>query len=120
MQVSERIAGQSIRDGLSNVLMFGERHFHRKQTGSQPDEDNGYFNGWSWDTIRFSHMDKPLTDCVPVNMIAESTRFGGPHSGVTVLAMCDGSVKTARIDAMDTLVFRQLTHRSDGKFPQLQ
>ncbi len=118
-QVSEKISGASIRDGLSNVLMFGERHMHRK-SGSLADEDNGYFNGWSWDTIRFSHMDKPLNDCAVTNESNENTRFGGPHSGVTMLAMCDGSVKAVRIDSLDTLTFRQLTHRSDGKFPQLQ
>lgn len=117
-QVSERISSGAIRDGLSNVLMFGERHVHKK-TPIDADEDNGYFNGWSWDTIRFSHLDKPLNDCTVGNQGAENTRFGGPHSGVTMLAMCDGSVKAVQIASMDTLTFRQLTHRSDGKFPQL-
>jgi len=118
MQISERIAAQSIRDGLSNVLMFGERHFHKK-TPTDSDEDNGYFNGWSWDTVRFSHLNPPLNDCRPGLQSDENTRFGGPHNGVTVLAMCDGSVKAVQLSAMDLMAFRQLTHRRDGKSPQL-
>lgn len=118
-QMSERIAGQSIRDGLSNVLMFGERHFHKK-TPTDTDEDNGYFNGWSWDTIRSSNLNPPLNDCVPVSQNAENSRFGGPHNGVTMLAMCDGSVKAVQLAAMDAQTFRQLTNRRDGRFPALE
>jgi prepilin-type N-terminal cleavage/methylation domain-containing protein len=118
MQVSERITGASIRDGLSNVLMFGERQFNRNPPGPQPDEDNGYINGWSWDTIRFSTTGAPATDRVN-SPIAGETRFGGPHSGIVVMAFCDGSVRQLKYSSMSANAFRELTRRADGKSPQL-
>jgi len=132
--VTERITGQSIIDGLSNVIMFGERNYNRKPIGVQVDEDNGYFNGWSFDTIRWGHsgrpvMDRPIYD--PNNasvLLTGSTydyRFGSSHPGVTLLAFCDGSVKSfryARQYSTDPMVtedqlFMQLTHRFDNVKP---
>jgi prepilin-type N-terminal cleavage/methylation domain-containing protein len=127
---TEKITAESIADGLSNVLMFGERNFNRKPIGTQVDEDNGYFNGWSFDTIRWSHNGRPAPDRPVPNGPTNTTydyRFGSSHSGVVLLAYCDGSVKVYRIanqystDPMFTedQVFMQLSHRRDNKFPQL-
>lgn len=134
---TERITGQSISDGLSNVLMFGERNFKRKARGVQQDEDNGYINGWSWDTIRWG-VNKPLSDRIEPSpptapLPVYDLRFGGPHgtysrnpstlqessTGVVMIAMCDGSTKALSYDSIDDTVFRQLVNRRDGKFPQL-
>ena len=41
MVVTERISPQSIIDGLSNVVMFGERNFKRRAAAGEQDEDNG-------------------------------------------------------------------------------
>jgi type II secretory pathway pseudopilin PulG len=137
-QVSELIAGQSFSDGLSNVLMFGERCYKRKATTLQQDEDNGYFNGWSWDTIRFSHTGKPIADRIepptPPLLPAFDYRFGGPHgtwsrnsstgvessTGTVMIAMADGSTRALAYNKLDDLLFRQLTNRRDGKFPPLE
>lgn len=120
---TERITGSSIRDGLSNVLMFGERNYHRKPPATtQLDEDNGFINGWSQDTIRWAITTGPRPDRVAVLMGPGSTgdlRFGGPHSGIVMLAFCDGSTRAFRYGDADDLAFRQLTHRYDKKFPQV-
>jgi prepilin-type N-terminal cleavage/methylation domain-containing protein len=135
MVTTERISAQSIRDGLSNVIMFGERNFSRKpEAVTQQDEDNGYFNGWSWDTIRWGTR-RPAKDR-PTGLPGEATggpsspipafdhRFGSSHSGVCLLAMCDGSVKTFRYAQnyataahSEDEVFRQLVHRFDNVKP---
>lgn len=127
MVVTERIAPQSIIDGLSNVVMFGERNFKRKATPGEQDEDNGYFNGWSWDTIRWSRSGRPIPDRVetsPATLPRFDRRFGSAHSGVCLFAMCDGSVKGFRYAQQyatplhsEDEVFMQLTHRSDNAKP---
>ncbi len=120
-----KIDSAAIIDGTSNVVMFGERNYNRKPQGNQIDEDNGYFNGWSWDTIRWSNSgrpvhDRPVPDAAGV-LVTNTTfdrRFGGPHSGVCLLAMCDGSVRPFRYaSTLDDTAFRQLTHRSDNVKP---
>lgn len=120
MIVTERIAPQSIIDGLSNVVMFGERNYNRKPSGQQADEDNGYFNGWSFDTIRWSHNGRPYHDR-PLPATTFDRRFGSSHSGVCLLAMCDGSVKGfsygkqyATATHSEDQVFQQLTNRADN------
>jgi prepilin-type N-terminal cleavage/methylation domain-containing protein len=122
----ERITGASIRDGLSNVLMFGERNYHRKPPAvTQLDEDNGYINGWSQDTIRWSTANTPNPDPDRVSLPTSNTRhnndtrFGGPHTGVLMLAYCDGSVRPYRYGTLDLASYMQLLHRSDGKSPQV-
>lgn len=117
---TERINSQSIRDGLSNVVMFGERNFNRKPSGVQGDEDNGYFNGWSFDTIRWSHNGRPYPDRPPPATNFDM-RFGSSHSGVCLLAMCDGSVRSfgyakqyGTAAHSEDEIFRQLTHRFDN------
>lgn len=110
--------------------MFGERNFNRKPIGAQYDEDNGYLNGWSLDTIRFGHMGRPKQDRPIPGEGAASTfdyRFGSSHSGIVLLAMCDGAVKSYRPSQQystdpaisEDQVFRQLVNRMDGKSPQL-
>lgn len=124
--VTERITPQAIRDGLSNVLMFGERNYNRKPIGVQVDEDNGYFNGWSFDTIRWSHSRRPAHDR-PTNLPGDSPtstfdyRFGSSHSGVCLFALCDGSVRAftyakqyATATHSEDQVFMQMTNRSDN------
>lgn len=130
MVVTQKIDSQSIVDGLSNVIMFGERNYNQKPIGAQRDEDNGYFNGWSFDTIRWSHSRRPARDRpytgVPGDTITSTYdhRFGSAHSGVCLFAMCDGSVKTFRYANQyatathdEDSVFRQLTHRFDNVKP---
>ncbi len=122
MIVTNRITSQEIADGLSNVVMFGERNFNRKPIGTQFDEDNGFINGWSFDTIRWGakrpNQDRPiLTESLTSTY---DYRFGGSHSGVVYLAFCDGSVRGFLLSkSIDDLAFRQLVNRRDGKYPQL-
>jgi prepilin-type N-terminal cleavage/methylation domain-containing protein len=125
-----KIDSAAIVDGTSNVVMFGERNFNRKPIGAQADEDNGYFNGWSWDTIRWGRgrpvRDRPIPDASGVLFLTSTSdlRFGSAHSGVCLLAMCDGSVKAfsygkqyATAAHTDDEIFKQLTQRSDNLKP---
>jgi hypothetical protein len=117
------ITDQEISDGLSNVLMFGERNFNRKPIGVQQDENNGYFNGWSFDTVRWGNQ-RPQTDRPAPNESTATTydhRFGSSHPGIVLMVLCDGSVKAFPLgqQSITDLTFRQLVNRGDGKTPQL-
>jgi prepilin-type N-terminal cleavage/methylation domain-containing protein len=126
-----KIDAAAIVDGTSNVVMFGERNFNRKPIGAQFDEDNGYFNGWSFDTIRWGRgrpiPDRPIPDRLTAVLITDTTydlRFGSAHSGVCLLAMCDGSIKAFRYankyqtaTHSEDEIFMQLTQRSDNVKP---
>lgn len=112
---NEKISGGTIKDGASNTVMFGERNYNRKGSSQNWDENNGYINGWDWDTIRWSYQ-KPAPDRNDSSYY--DRRFGGPHPGTFVVVMADGSVKPISYEISE-LVFRQLTIRNDGKAPQL-
>lgn len=107
------ITSAEIRDGLSNVLMFGERQYNRKPPSFQADEDNGFINGWSPDTIRWSSTAFPEPDKT-ASPSSFSTQFGGAHTGVVNMALADGSVRPYRYGTMDLATFRQLADRDDN------
>ena len=112
---NEKITTETIKDGASNTVMFAERNYNRKGNSQNWDENNGYINGWDWDTIRWSYQ-KPMPDRNDSSYYC--LQFGGPHPGVFVVVMADGSVKPINYEISE-LVFRQLTIRNDGKAPQL-
>ena len=96
-------------------MMFGERNFNRFGTWQNWDENNGYINGWDWDTIRWSYG-PPAPDRKDTSFY--DRRFGSSHPLVFNAAMSDGSVKAIPYP-IDLTVFQNLTDRNDGKSPQL-
>jgi prepilin-type N-terminal cleavage/methylation domain-containing protein/prepilin-type processing-associated H-X9-DG protein len=116
-QVIDKITSQYLSDGLSNIVMFGEKNFDRKATTSPADDDNGYINGWSWDTIRWGATE-PKPDRAG-NSVQLMKSFGGPHSGIVMIAFCDGSVRALNYSKIDQMSFRQLCNRADKMSPQI-
>jgi prepilin-type processing-associated H-X9-DG protein len=113
---NETVSPLTIKDGTSNTVMYGERNFNLRSQSTAADENDGYFDGWDWDTIRWSYqVPTPDQKDDANNRIR---RFGSSHANSCNFAMADGSVKpiTYNIGAQ---VFMQITRRADGAAPQL-
>ena len=79
-------------------------------TGKDEDENNGYIDGWDWDTIRWSF--EPFSPDRFDDALA-SREFGSSHpSGVNFL-YADGGVRQLAY-GMSLEVFRRLSDRNDA------
>lgn len=116
-----------ISDGLSNTLLVGERSYNmaRYNDSSPGDENNGYVDGYDWDSIRWAYAPNSPSaypecrDGVPVRDFQDVTRFysrrfGGPHSGGCQFVFADGSVKLINYN-IDLTTFQNLANRKDGQ-----
>lgn len=110
-----QVTPDSIKDGASNTMMFGERNFNRRGNSQNWDENNGYINGWDWDTIRWSYFN-PAPDRADASIY--DLRFGSSHPNAFSVVMADGSVKAIAYN-IDLATFKQITARNDGKVAQL-
>src|SRR6185369_9530926 len=104
--------------GASSVLLVGERNWNRLLSGNtnQADQDDGYFNGWDWDSIRWSYS-APAPD--RRNTSTSDLRFGSSHSGGVMFVFCDGSVRPVHF-TVNLTVFQQLSDRRDGVSPDVK
>jgi len=112
-----------IRDGLSNMVMIGERQVAptlRPDIGGATwwcQDDNEYFHnsGWDSDVIRGGGTPPAPNREHPCETTqrAGSARFGSQHASGCGIAMADGSVHTVGWD-IDAATFRNLCTRSDG------
>jgi prepilin-type N-terminal cleavage/methylation domain-containing protein len=102
----------SVRAGMSNVVLLGERTLNAAQArvGRNFDDDFGPFAGLDWDAMRTTEV-PPRPDYAgtvggavfPQGYSADggNESFGGPHTGGLLAARGDGSVHfvTYQIDA---------------------
>jgi prepilin-type N-terminal cleavage/methylation domain-containing protein len=102
---------RDISDGLSNTLMLGEKHLNPEDyaTGLDGGDNENAFSGWDNDLYRVTGT-SPRQDS---RGLADTLSFGSVHSGVFFMALCDGSVRGFAY-SIDSNVWRQLGHRSDG------
>jgi hypothetical protein len=117
------VAPAHIRDGLSNMVMIGERQVAptlRPDIGGATwwcQDDNEYFHnsGWDSDVIRGGGTPPAPNREHPCETTqrAGSARFGSQHASGCGIAMADGSVHTVGWD-IDAATFRNLCTRSDG------
>lgn len=107
-----RINPKNIQDGPANTLLVGERNFNRKRAGDshQYDENNGFFNGWDWDTMRWGH-EVPAPDRWDDS--DASLRFGSAHHGGLSFLFADGSVRFLHY-GVSLQTFQALCDRNDG------
>jgi len=108
-----RLSPANISDGAATTLLVGERNFNIKRAGqwwAQWDENNGYFNGWDWDTIRWSHG-APAPDRFD-NSIYDR-RFGSSHPGGLNFVFADGSTRFINF-GISLATFQKLSIRNDG------
>jgi prepilin-type N-terminal cleavage/methylation domain-containing protein/prepilin-type processing-associated H-X9-DG protein len=98
-----------VTDGTSSTYMVGERYLNPDHyIDGREDDDDGLQVGFDNDTCRMSLI-PPRQDTRGL----EFRSFGGAHSGVFHMAMCDGSVQPVSYD-IDTTIHRYFGHRSDG------
>ena len=114
-----------VTDGLSNVIMIGEKHVQTKQKNKYAG-DNSIYNG----TNSRSHAriagpqslpDEsifPLADGPEFDIQTRNRLFGGSHPGVCIFAMGDASVQSLPVD-FDMVALGKLADRADGEIVQL-
>ncbi|HEV7282255.1 MAG TPA: DUF1559 domain-containing protein [Pirellulaceae bacterium] len=104
----------SLKDGLSNTMLIGEKQVHDTKWGSAGgDNENWHNSGWDEDMARFGY-EVPQPDSLHPDDSQPniwSRRFGGPHSGGVQVVRGDGSVSLVpyTIDATVWLNFCRIT-----------
>lgn len=108
----DRVSLTNIPDGVSNTLLVGERNVNIALLGQSWmwDENNGYFDGWDWDTIRWGY-DVPAPDRRDDSYY--DWRFGSSHRGGVQFVLADGSVRLIAYGVSLT-TFQRLCVRNDG------
>jgi prepilin-type N-terminal cleavage/methylation domain-containing protein len=108
-----------ISDGLSNTYLVGEKFVNPDQyeTGKYDQgHDQGWNTGYDYDNSRWTTFTNngdftPLQDTPGTNYIR---RFGGCHSGIFLMGLCDGSVRSIGY-TIDKRIHDRLGHRNDGQ-----
>lgn len=85
-----------VMDGLSNTAIVGEKQLHQTVQGSAGGDNEAWNNsGWDQDHERFGYT-LPQPDSMHPTSASPtfwSERFGGPHTGVVLMVLGDGSVR---------------------------
>ncbi|HJZ94744.1 MAG TPA: DUF1559 domain-containing protein [Gemmataceae bacterium] len=103
----------SVTDGLSQTLMFGERS--RRNLPAT----NSYqaLGGWAWANF-FAQEDNTMNASQPIEGVAlhDLNQFGSQHSGGTISNFCfgDGSVRSIR-KSVDIVTLQRLAAIADGQ-----
>jgi prepilin-type N-terminal cleavage/methylation domain-containing protein len=104
-------------DGLSNVVLLGEKNVYK---GGNPwvevndiGDDQGAFVGDDVEHRRFGHL-PPIKDGGQLNY----DRFGSNHSRGINVVMCDTACRTVSF-SVDPIAFRMMTNRRDGSIQEL-
>jgi prepilin-type N-terminal cleavage/methylation domain-containing protein len=107
----------AIRDGASNTYLCAEKYVPRTaySTGVTPGYGLAAYVGDSADTLRGGHR-PPESDSV-ASAAGREGAFGGPHTGVFMAAMCDGSVRSFAFE-IDPAVHFLLACRADRQAVQ--
>ena len=99
-----RLRLANITDGTSNTLLFGEKHI-RPNSMRGKNEDRSLFGGQNNSNRRIGGIQqnnnanvRPLRPANDENGAFANQSFGGPHPGVTVFVMGDGSVRKLNLN----------------------
>jgi prepilin-type N-terminal cleavage/methylation domain-containing protein len=102
-----------VTDGTSNTLLISEKRINLADLGTeQPDDNEGYTDGWDEDTIRSTNF-PPARDFTGTNPDPDH-RFGSSHPSGVYAVFADGSVHHISY-SVDPTVFQRLGNRSDGQ-----
>lgn len=108
----------SIRDGLSNTLLVGEKHVRPDAFGKFDAGDNAFYSGFEFRSAqRVAGPGFPLVRHPFQFELGEGNSaflFGGPHPGVCQFVLCDGSVRALSV-TIDTNNLGRLADRADGQ-----
>src|SRR5262245_17814602 len=104
----------TISDGTSNTLMLGEKHVLRGREGQENGGDHSFYNGIGYNSAqRVAGPSYPLARSLDDNTSNFVDRFGGPHTGIVMFALCDGSIRPLRT-SIDTTTLQRMAIRNDG------
>jgi len=107
--------GSSITDGTSNTFMLGEKHVVRGREGQESTGDQSCYNGVGYDSAqRVAGPSFPLARDPTDTSSGYPDKFGGPHSGVVMFALCDGSIRAIK-RSIDSKNLQRLAVRNDGQ-----
>jgi hypothetical protein len=103
----------NVPDGASNTLMIGERNVNMAMLGNsldQYDENNGYIDGWDWDTVRWGYQ-PPAPDRFDDSVWDK--RFGSSHPAGFMGVLGDGSARLISF-SVSLETFQKLCNRENG------
>jgi len=102
-----------IEDGTSKTFAVGEKYVapDRYTTWSGGGDSLSMYVGNDPDVVRWAGVDAPLQQ--DRLGLEDPFAFGGPHSGVVMFVMCDGSVSPRDV-SIDLSVLERLANRADG------
>lgn len=100
-----------IRDGTTHTYLLGEHNLtpDNYENGDDPCDDGSVYEGGSIDTLVWT-ASPPEPDTPGASLYF---RFGGPHTGIFMTALCDGSVRGINYE-IDATVHKNLGNRKDG------
>jgi prepilin-type N-terminal cleavage/methylation domain-containing protein/prepilin-type processing-associated H-X9-DG protein len=104
----------NITDGSSNTIVIGERNYNKSGLISAYnawDENNGFVDGYDWDTIRWSYA-VPIPDRNDNSYYSE--QFGSSHPGGAQFVFADGSVRLISY-GVSLQVFQAVSSRNGGE-----
>ena len=100
----------AISDGTSNTIAAGDKRLDtRRISGGSGGDNEGYYCGWDWDTVR-GHDPKVSPD---TNNGGDPNGFGSSHGSGAVFVFCDGSVRNISY-SVDTNTYNNMISRNDG------
>jgi type II secretory pathway pseudopilin PulG len=104
-----QIVPASIRDGLSNTYLIGEKYVDtdKYSTGTAVGDSRPAYVGFASDTLRWAH-DRPKKDLTGKS---HPSSFGSAHPAGWTVAFADGSVRTLAFDIASD-VHRALASRA--------
>jgi hypothetical protein len=108
-----------VTDGLSKTFLVGEKQVVRGQegigtNGGAGGGDGSIYNGDNeWNFARVAGPGYALAKS-PTDTTQKNNVFGGPHFGVVLFVMCDGSVHPIPITT-STTILGYLSRRDDGQ-----
>jgi prepilin-type N-terminal cleavage/methylation domain-containing protein len=117
-----RLRLANITDGTSNTLFFGEKHI-RPNSLRGKNEDRSIFGGQNNSNRRCAGIQankttdiRPLRPANDQNGLLANTSFGGPHPGVCLFVMGDGSVRKLNLN-IQIVTLTALATRGAGETP---
>ena len=111
---ADRVGLASVRDGLTNTFLVGERHVRQGNLGDPEGDGSGFDGSRFYTSARVGGAGVPLAtgpndDVFGLDLFA----FGSAHAGIVQFALGDGSVRPVAT-AIDTVTLGRACNRRDG------